>query len=754
MRVFRQGFLLFCLTTAALVLKPSKVGNPSIYFLKNPVSVTINKSSPAYIAFAEVQRPAENSKKEMALEEKKALPYAERFHDSFEDHNEINDWKNLDQSKFAILLTSLEADEKNFQNSAQGHDEAIKRSISSFNDSKVIVLSEMRIQKRAEAIPVPSSDLNEQPKFLNNDLKKDSYQLSSQSSATPAFEDEINLSGLPAISRDRLRQAQARSRVLNEDWQIPSLADEVKKQIDPSTSKTESSVYIASQEGLPQAGSTSAQASSSEKKQDPSQQGIRVFGKFTVSGGIGVTNEHYLELRRIENGILKEMGRVIAKEGVYSIQVASLSGELVGRVVHQGGRLEGESRARLIANAETNGRNSVEGPSLTIIYAGTVITNTKPVTGASLAGFSQKPTEQSILFGAKKETAKGKKPVEFRDLYAGSTTILKSKHPSYLTTLSLIATDRNYDVPLFNEATTSGFRSLAADLLKVDISKNQPLIWGRVTENGKPVAGAKVRVIQSGAQAPIYLNEFMFPDQQLTETGPSGFFVIAAEAEGFFSIVAEKNETVIGFANTVAESEAISNIEIESSQEKIDLVMTSYDAFSGLPVSAQVALQSSNMIYEMLEGTEVLKVSPIKRHALAQVKGAEGYLDATYLYEEAKGYAHFPLLQQAWLQNIVNQMRITQNPDAGMIVGFSPDEDFELFLPTAETTPYEVIYFNAKGEVIPEAKTGVAGGGFILVNLPESTQEVSVYLATSQRMISKLTPVVTGEVFIHLFSLN
>lgn len=716
MRLIARLLKLTLFTCLFLVAKPHKIGHQLIVTLKSPVSVSLKKNTPPFVAFEEVLGSYYNKK---------------------------SDYDVLDQVSQAVPAQTIE----------KKH-EGTNLLPSQELEGRHVQLATMTIRKQVETLPLPNRQENSrEPATV--------YASSNSSRALKNFEtpEEADFSDLPQSLQTRIKLAQERSRVLNQDWSVPSSQDQIREIISSELQKqNQGSQIIISGSSLSGSTTSTGSGTSTQHKaidtNPPVANEIQIVGKFEVMG-IGVTNEHHIELRRIEQGIVKEAGKVIVNDGFYSINVASLSGELIGRVVHNSGRLEGEKRVRLIQTTLVKKGLAYVGPNLLIgTSSGSDIASlATPYSGASKSDLGKKTTT-SILYGSKVVETKTKTKAEFQDLHTGSSTILKTTHQNYLPTLSLITVGNSYETPMFNEATLSGLRALLNDQMGVFVNQEQPLIWGRVMFDGHPMSGVKVKTAQNYGGQAIYLNEYMLPDKNLTATSSTGYFVIPVEQEGFFSLLAEKDDRAFAFANTLAESGSVAYVQMEDSINKLPMIMRSYDAFSGQPVSSQVSLQSSDMIYEMTEGEEVVQVSSVARHALAQVRGNPEYADATYIYEESKGYAHFPMIKKAWFQQMLNDNRINVNPSSGTVIGFSPDEDFEVYVPSVGENPLEIIYFNSRGELLAQRDAGVAGGGFIILNLPESVQEVSVFLTRSQRLISKVTPVYANEMVAHLFTLN
>src|SRR5690606_15188602 len=80
-------------------------------------------------------------------------------------------------------------------------------------------------------------------------------------------------------------------------------------------------------------------------------------------------------------------------------------------------------------------------------------------------------------------------------------------------------------------------------------------------------------------------------------------------------------------------------------------------------------------------GNELLLLPPISRLGLMRVQpNSTEYVSARYLYNDAEPYIHAPVVQWTWISAIKNYLRINDVPATGIVVGFVPDEDFEVHL--------------------------------------------------------------------------
>src|SRR5690606_6785715 len=65
-------------------------------------------------------------------------------------------------------------------------------------------------------------------------------------------------------------------------------------------------------------------------------------GAWEITGGLAVTPDHSVELRRIVEGIPKETGEVMINSGLYKINVDGMHGRLVAKMYDKSGQVLGE----------------------------------------------------------------------------------------------------------------------------------------------------------------------------------------------------------------------------------------------------------------------------------------------------------------------------------------------------------------------------------------------------------------------------
>ncbi|MGZ3749268.1 MAG: hypothetical protein ACXWRE_16915, partial [Pseudobdellovibrionaceae bacterium] len=151
----------------------------------------------------------------------------------------------------------------------------------------------------------------------------------------------------------------------------------------------------------------------------------RVAGPIEITGGLAVTNEHHIEVRRADEGVFHEMGQVDLIKGSYSIDINEASGIILARLMDKNGIILGEGGIRISQLRMGSGR-LISGPRLEIspspIWTGRVshyYPNSKKENGSST---------RVTTFGGENSVAVGKNgEITLENFSRNSTTIVRAE---------------------------------------------------------------------------------------------------------------------------------------------------------------------------------------------------------------------------------------------------------------------------------------------------------------------------------------
>lgn len=629
--------------------------------------------------------------------------------------------------------------------------------------SKKIVLTEMVVRKNGEPISTSYS------------------QASSSSSAGSAQTEQQDYSwvdALPSSQAARLQQAQRRTEVLAQDWSVPTWSDMARETLQKSGALAEtasnqsfggnSAVYVSGTDpvtGKPRSRVSAARVevvdpntsdkSASENsgnfesasrsflgEDDNANTGNKLIkGTIEITGGLAVTNEHHIEIRRSDEGVLKELGRVDLQTGTYFIDIEEMSGSILARLVDKDGRILGDSHFRLSRIPSQAGR-TIEGFPLRVepqpSFSGVLTSayNARPMETAPAK------TVVTLVKGASELAIKKDGVVAMDQVTKGSTSVMRTAAPNHFQTTSLVVAGEEFKTQLYPESMIKAFEDIVAQQRQMSVDGAPTVIWGQATLDEKPQAGITVEVESDPSLEAVYFNAFMIPDPNLKATSENGLYAFVAAQPGFHSLLAKKGESIFGYQNVVVEDNSVAQGDIAASKRSDALPVRVYDAFTGEAQPVVMTLQSMSDEVRIENGKGTLTLPHVNRMGLMRVvPEGNDFVSAQYSYNDRDEYVHVPLVHWTWLNSIKSYLKIEDKASVGTVVGFVPDENFEVFLAGYDNFESRfIVYFDMQGRILQNRK-GIAGGGFIIYNVPDDVHEVVVMGERSQKMSSRVIPV-------------
>jgi len=629
-----------------------------------------------------------------------------------------------------------------------------------------------RIAKNPPVVLNSDSVRRPEPKILLAEMsfKKQSERLNIQEPDNSWMQD------LSIAQARRVQEAQHRHEVLNQNWTTQSWAELAHEtlaksgalqELSEDTSAEHTKVFVS---GTDSSGKTRTQISKSQVylrgetyPRDPAAERARlpasaeepevpsysiasttkiktVMGAIEITGGLAVTNEHHIEIRRNDEGVLKELGRVDLIKGTYKIEVQDVIGSVVARLVSKDGKTMGEGSFRL-SRVESISTGTFKGPKLKIAPQpdfATVVTN------AYYPNANRAPANSRVTFvkGTSDVKVDSDSMAIMENVSKGSSTVMRAAAPSHYQSASIIVAGSESRISLFPETMIAAFRDIISQQRQLSLGENPSIIWGQVMLDEKTISGVEVQVESDSSLVPVYFNEMMLPDPKLNSTSANGLFAFVDASPGYHSLLATRSGTLFGYQNVVVEdgSIAVGNIEATIKSEAVPLRV--YDAFSGEFSRASIEMQSLQETVEFDEKVKTITLPQLNRIGLIRVQPAgTEYLAARYLYNDKDSFVHIPLVQWSWLSAIKNYLRINDSPNSGIVVGFVPNEDFEVHLAGYDSFDAQhVVYFDMQGRIL-QNKKGLSGGGFILYNVPPDIHEVVLIGKSSQKISSRVLPV-------------
>ncbi|MGZ3768402.1 MAG: hypothetical protein ACXVCP_01325 [Bdellovibrio sp.] len=586
---------------------------------------------------------------------------------------------------------------------------------------------------------------------------------------------------LPRTQAMRLQEAQRRSEVLSEDWTVPTWSAVAKETLVKSgalaldSSSTKTNIYVA---GVNSAGQVktrvpglrlpayNAETDKNEYEKDNVDTTVAasknagseselsflgnsdagtssyvIVGPLEITGGLAITNDHHIEIRRSEEGVLKELGKVDLKKGQYNISVENTTGAVLARLIDKQGKILGEGSIRL-SHIVAGTEKSVQGPKIRIAprpdFAGVITSayNSRPVETA--------PHQTVVTFvkGASEAEVKKDGMAGMDNVTKGSSTVMRAAAPKHLQTTSIVISGQEFKTQLFPISMINALEDIVGQQRAITYQSDSTIIWGKVTLDGKALSGIDVIVESDATLQPVYFNQLMLPDPNLKATSENGLYAFVNVSPGFHSLLATRAESILGYQNVVVEKGSVALGNIEASMKTEAVPVRVYDAFTGNSEGGLLTMQSLQDDVEAPSGVATVSLPQISRLGMLRIRPhSQNYASAQYLYNDTDSFVHVPLIQLAWLSSIKNYLRLDDQPSVGTVIGFVPDEDFEVYLAGYDKFDQRsIVYFDVQGRILQNRK-GMAGGGFILYNVPEDIHEVVVLGSRTQKIYSRVLPV-------------
>ncbi len=515
-----------------------------------------------------------------------------------------------------------------------------------------------------------------------------------------------------------------------------------------------------------------------------------IRGKFEVKDGVGVV-DHVVEIKRIEEGQVRELGRIDLQAGSYSIDIENPQGTLIAQIKDKNGILIGEDQQKII-NLQSQG-NYFEGPFIRVGRPQGIAANTgnfggnsansKPAYGggsptrdlannsngrsnstsrkqvgqqsaAAVPALSPSKETSSIVASLFSKQLQLENPKEqFQNISRNSSTIsiIEDQKKIHQSMITIRQAGDEIEIPLFTKKWLSGALNYISDQLKVEFkSKTAPVLIGQTRLSNAASAGVTVEIESQPGLKAIYLDEYMIPNLKLESTSENGYFLFVGLEPGTYPVVALKNGTVIGQQLFIAEEGHISYQHIVSSTAARSVLFRTYDAFSGEPQDSDIVIPDYADIVETVAGTASYRTHNQLGLSDFIVRAKQDFMPINYIQDSRKDHVHIPLIRESWLSNLQSQQQINDQPDTGTIVGFVPDlEKFELFLISESYDLKQIVYFDRSGEA---SNTPVSGGGFIMFNVPVGAQEVLVQEVPSGRVFSQVHVVKLNQTSVSHFN--
>lgn len=474
--------------------------------------------------------------------------------------------------------------------------------------------------------------------------------------------------------------------------------------------------------------------------------------EFSRDGNLYYAN-HSIEVRRFEEGVPKESGHVDLASGTFSIEVKNTKGFIVGRLINESGKVEGEGylattdllgsqKVKLILKEKKSQEISQRGPVSKSPYGGP---DPKPTyTLASFEGFNG--GNGNFDMQSLNNVGNNINPNEVllpKNLHENSEYIVNANAKGFIPTVSIINSLGRQEISQMPLRMFKNLMDIFHEIgIPMDFSRGDSLIYGVVKSKGKSVEGASI--IASHGITNYFGNLYM-PEQGRVKTSENGIFTTAVTHPGWNDLYISLPDGRGVHVNALVYPSKITYVTAEVPNETVPVTIRSFDAFSGEPIQVQAEFQQANDIIDTGE-SGVVEFDLLKTNNLSfiTVNPSAAYEKAKFSYTNFLDFIHLPLITREWYNNTKSRFKVNDIPQTGTVLGFVQNSDFIIDFRN-DKDESKVVYFNAQGEIIPK---GIAGGGFLIFNFNVDQPNIVVISEETQSEITKIVKCESESIFI------
>ena len=478
---------------------------------------------------------------------------------------------------------------------------------------------------------------------------------------------------------------------------------------------------------------------------------VFISGPLEFHGGLAMANaQDRVVIYRERDGEVLEAGAVWLREGRYEIFVEETDGVLLAELRTTYGDILGRGvfdLADLPAQPENTRRIDPIHLKIKPVPQG-VVGNVLARRSGTLAMKPQALAGASVVFKDLSFSHETKLSGRFEEpnLLEGSSVVVKATRMGYWGTMAFATAGQESRMDIFPDQSGQVIQELIA-MSRSTSRKNQPaaIIWGQVSRNGQPVAGATVDLMTSDEGVrPIYFNSAMLPDLNLKVTSSNGLYAFYPIAPGAHAVQAHIANVTTEASVFPAEDRTVSRADLEITVDRPAKIRV-FDAFrTDWPLAASVSDPShTRQIQIDRTGESKYKYSSGNGPLILDVDAGRNYNLMRVTADRGRRAIYVPMVQSAWIDGIRNGMKFNSAPHTGTIVGFvQGPQAYRVVLNTKQAEkPVEnsarVIYFNARGE--PTGKQfGEPGGGFMILNADEGFQTVTIQPSGTTKIYSSV----------------
>ncbi|MGZ3722826.1 MAG: hypothetical protein ACXVA9_07860 [Bdellovibrionales bacterium] len=468
------------------------------------------------------------------------------------------------------------------------------------------------------------------------------------------------------------------------------------------------------------------------------QRPLWLSGQVEMTDGLAfLGSETQIVIRRTFNGQNFESGRIWITEGKFEIHVKRPMGFLVAELQTRDGRVLGRGEVSLIDLKGIPQQDNHITDVRIALHPTTEGASFHAISGYSYGGQKLPVADARVEIQAYSDPQKvnSEGMVSEPTLSRDSSFVARALAKNHWASLVVGQAQEPQDIRLFANNLVDALMNLNLNGTDKKEAYKQSIVWGQVTRDGKPVAGASVEM--AGDYTPIYFSEMYMPDIKMPGTSANGLFAFIKVRAGVQAVRVKIGNKIYPAQVFPTEDKHVSYVEVGIR----DKVISQFKVFDGLnmnkPVIAQVRLVGTDETLPVAKD-DFVEYSVAANPFMVEADGGSEYEISRVTMTGSPHVVHIPLVNRDWLYQLSANKGISPIPRRGTVVGYMDGQDFEVELTGyAPGEVMQIIYFDAQGKPL-ETKTGIAGGGFAIFNAPQGLQTLYVHPVQSRETFSQV----------------
>lgn len=685
------------------------------------ISVSANKASPAYAAFEDLREDYKHSGEFKFPAGAKMLTAGTEF-----------DFKAAKQKIVTVRQIAM----RGVTIRAPTEPAAVPTTVAAQNQSQeAVFFAEGRIQRREIARgPAELTDLSGSLLPLNQRKQNLAQELLQEDWSAPT----------PAARAQELVQEELQ-RTVSETRSIPTRGGSTivirKPDASPSRARLPDVAVVEPPRDEPMPMFNVASALGRRTSDPANLRPLWLTGQIEMTEGLAwVGPETHMVVKRVFNGYVFEKGRIWVSEGRFEIRVKEATGYLVAELVTRTGQVLGRGEINLLDLHQVPGRED-RVANLRIPLRPT----NEGATFRAVSGYSHGAHKMTVA-GAKVEIQSHAQPMKANDdgyavdpvIDRDSSFVARAVADGHWPSLVVGQAKEPQDIRVFSNKLVQALISLnmeGASRAEKKDAGNQAIVWGRLVSEGKPAAGAQIEM--AGDYKPIYFNELYVPDSRLKGTSANGLFAFIKVRYGVQALRVRAGGKTYPAQVFPTENKHVTYVELDIRSKAVAQFKV-FNAFEmQRPVAARIRLVGAEETLDVGKD-EIVQYAVAANPFMVEAEAGGEYEVSRVTVSGTPHVVHVPLVQRQWLYQLMQDRRVSQISQRGIIVGLIDDAGYQVDLtgyPMNENM--QIVYLDHLGRPT-DSKVGLQGGGFAIFNAPAGLQTLFLRAPGTHHVFSQV----------------